>query len=586
MTQRESQSFAPHRSPGPEKLSGDRVTSGFSLVEMAVAMVVLAAVVGGGVATFSGVREKQQRIKAEDSMEKIQEALIGFAVANGHLPCPDVGVDGAGAAMANFDGVEDRNGTACRNPFGVLPWQNLSMKPVDNWLNYYSYHVAPDYSDSSQIIPCNATSTLRVRKDGKTLADNLPFVVVSHGKNGRGHIEPTPVGPTAYVTRTAVSGDELENANPQDPDPDKARTYLHGAGDDVILYASPMLLKSKLMQAGMAMTACAPSTSTTSTSSTTTSVTTTTSVSTTTTSVPTTTTSVSTTTTSVPTTTTTTTSVSTTTTSVPTTTTSVSTSTTSVSTSTTSAPTTTTSVSTTTTSVPTTTTSVSTTTTSVPTTTTSVSTSTTSVPTTTTSVPTTTTSVPTTTTSVSTTTTSVPTTTTSVSTSTTSVPTTTTSVSTTTTSVAPAGTLFSGSNYNCYDNRPSVMNSVTGASRFAKGERARSSNPCLSLTASNPTYFFTNFTASGNLSGQNVIRIRPEGGFGSIDCQFDFTSAGTTSCSGYTVTITKSSGSTGSIKVNFGNKNMSALSRLEIEITDLGVSTIDFPDMCIGSCGQ
>ncbi|MBF0433947.1 MAG: hypothetical protein HQL77_01090 [Magnetococcales bacterium] len=130
------------------------------------------------------------------------------------------------------------------------------------------------------------------------------------------------------------------------------------------------------------------------------------------------------------------------------------------------------------------------------------------------------------------------------------------------------------------------MNSVTGASRFAKGQRARSSNPCLSLTASNPTYFFTNFTASANLSGQNVIRIRPEGGFGSIDCQFDFTSAGTTSCSGYTVTITKSSGSTGTIKVNFGNKNMSALSRLEIEITDLGVSTIDFPNMCIGSCGQ
>ncbi|NGZ07734.1 MAG: hypothetical protein G8237_15450 [Magnetococcales bacterium] len=132
------------------------------------------------------------------------------------------------------------------------------------------------------------------------------------------------------------------------------------------------------------------------------------------------------------------------------------------------------------------------------------------------------------------------------------------------------------------------MNSVTNATRFYRGESARSSNPCLSLPAVNPTYFFTNFTSSVNLSGSNTIRIRPEGSFGSIDCQFSFTSATTTSCSGYTVTITKSSAASGTIKVNFGNKNMSALDRLEVTITDLNNSSsyVDFPNMCIGTCGQ
>lgn len=131
------------------------------------------------------------------------------------------------------------------------------------------------------------------------------------------------------------------------------------------------------------------------------------------------------------------------------------------------------------------------------------------------------------------------------------------------------------------------MNSTTGASRFVEGNIARSSNPCLSLTASNPTYFFTNFTASANLINQNEIEIRPEGGFGTIDCRFDFTSEGTTTCNGgYSVTITKPTANTGTIKVNFGNKNMSALSKLEIKIAKLSVTYIDFPNMCIGSCGQ
>ncbi|HIJ85105.1 MAG: prepilin-type N-terminal cleavage/methylation protein [Magnetococcales bacterium] len=238
--------------------------TGFSLVEMSVVMLTLSVVIGGGISTLSGVREKQQRQKSDSSMEKIQEALLGYAIANGYFPCPDVGVNAMNGANANFDGGEDRNGTVCRNSFGVLPWRDLSLQPRDSWLNYYSYHVATGYSNSSQPLQCNAASTLKIVEGTRLFADNVPFVVVSHGKNGMGHINPTPSGPGSYVTRTAVSGDEVENADPDDPDHNKAETYFQNAGDDHVLYMSPMLLKTKLMDAGMAMTACAPSTSSTS----------------------------------------------------------------------------------------------------------------------------------------------------------------------------------------------------------------------------------------------------------------------------------------------------------------------------------
>ncbi|MBF0626798.1 MAG: type II secretion system protein [Magnetococcales bacterium] len=556
---------------------------GFSLIEVSIVLVILSVVLGGGLTTLSTMRDKQQKQKTNLSLDKVRDALIWYAASNGFLPCPDVGVDASNTTQVAFDGVGDADGAGnCRLSYGVLPWEELGLPRYDNWNNYFTYHLAPVYHSA---ITCTTTGNLVVRQDtdaGTLLAEQLAVVVVSHGPNGAGSIVPTPAGSPGYITRRPVNGqdpnayenrlnseaenadietsddeDDLHHADPTDNSPatqaahaghhydqDFQRPlYIQNAGDDQLLYISPLLLKTKLMESGRNISCV---------TTTTTSIAASTSVPTTTTSVPTTTTSVATTT------------------SVPTTTTSVATTTTSV-------PTTTTSVPTTTTSVPTTT--VSTTTTSVATTT---------VPTTTTSVATTsvaTTTVPTTTTSVATT--SVATTTTSTSTTTTSIPTTTTTSTSTTTTVAPTGLLFQASNYNCYDNRPSIMTQATGASRFTNGQSARSSNPCLVLPVTNPTYFFTNFTSSVNLSGQNEIRIRPEGSFGAIDCQFDFTNATTTTCNGgYSVTVTKSDAKTGTIKVNFGNKNMSALSKFEVIITKLNSGYVDFPDMCLGTCGQ
>ncbi len=330
---------------------------GFSLIEMAMVMAILSAVVGGGLVTVSSMRENQQRKKTNISLEKIREALLWYAVTNNaKLPCPDVGVDTTNSTQTTFDGRQDVDGSGnCRNPVGVLPWQDLGLQPFDNWGNYFTYHVTPEYSQAT--INCSTADDLTVRKDtdtGTILAENLAAVVVSHGKNGQGHIMPTPAGSPTYITRATVNGmdpnvignqtnNEAENADDDaidtDTHDDTTPIYVQNAGDDMVTYLSPMLLKTKLMESGYDMTSCAPTTTSTS--------------------IPTTTTSISTSTTS------------------------VSTSTTSVSTSTTSIPTTTTSVSTSTTSIPTTT-SISTSTTSIPTTTTSVSTTTTSIPTTTT----------------------------------------------------------------------------------------------------------------------------------------------------------------------------------------------------------
>ena len=321
---------------------------GFTLIEIAIVLAILGAIIGSSILSLSSVREKRQREKNSVSMSVIEDALIGYALINGKLPCPDIGVDG-GIPTTAYDGVGDVDGSnVCQSDYGVLPWKDLGVNQFDPWGHYYGYHVVANFSGGSvngnDLIKCQTTSDLVVLKDvdpslaypallssGINLGSDIPVVVVSHGKNGEGRILPTP------QSRTTVDTDSNEdkNAPPMPPVMPVAGVdlvYIVAAGDDLVTYVSPMKVKSKLMAAGWDMSPCSNSTSTTSTTSTstTTSVpTTTTSVSTTTTSVSTTTTSVPTTTTSVPTTTSTssTTSTTSTTTSIPTTTTTTTTTT-------------------------------------------------------------------------------------------------------------------------------------------------------------------------------------------------------------------------------------------------------------------
>src|SRR5687768_18621141 len=83
-----------------------RRQSGFTLIEIAIAAFIIALLLGSLLVPLATQVEQRQISDTEKILAEIRDALVGFAVANGYLPCPDKNAGVAGAGTAN-DGVED-----------------------------------------------------------------------------------------------------------------------------------------------------------------------------------------------------------------------------------------------------------------------------------------------------------------------------------------------------------------------------------------------------------------------------------------------------------------------------------------------
>ena len=106
---------------------------GFSLIEIAIVLVVLGLLLGGLLGPLSVRVEQQERAKTQVLLEEIKEALLGYAAINGVLPCPttqsDPGNAGYGVAAAPPCPVGGPVGVTD----GILPWKTLGVSPTDAW---------------------------------------------------------------------------------------------------------------------------------------------------------------------------------------------------------------------------------------------------------------------------------------------------------------------------------------------------------------------------------------------------------------------------------------------------------------------
>jgi len=127
--------------------------AGFTLIEIAVVIVVLAFILAmiAGIAT--AMVGQQRREATRQRLAGVDTALALFVSQNKRLPCPADGqvvgtAAGAGAearnaanGSCNIDGVDNRQTR------GVVPWQSLGLSEpdiTDGWGNRLTYRVAPE----------------------------------------------------------------------------------------------------------------------------------------------------------------------------------------------------------------------------------------------------------------------------------------------------------------------------------------------------------------------------------------------------------------------------------------------------------
>jgi len=232
---------------------------GFTLVEMAIVLSIIALILGTGL-TLLSAQHDQRRIEDTNSLlSSANEVLIGYALSHTatdgrpYLPCPDK-MTTAGAGTAN-DGVEDRTTIPgpCVVQEGNLPWVTLGLAPqTDAWSNRLRYRVtdagANHFSNSSTGMQLTFAADINVldAATGNSVVTGVPALVLSHGKNGLGAINATGGGnPVATSADEQANTDMTVNFVSHAPAPAES-----GYFDDQVTWLSPNILFNRMVQAG------------------------------------------------------------------------------------------------------------------------------------------------------------------------------------------------------------------------------------------------------------------------------------------------------------------------------------------------
>lgn len=118
---------------------------GFTLIELAVVLVIASLMVAAFLGITGTVQASAHRSAAEDRLRAVDAALVHYVTLAKRLPCP---ADGALASSAAGAGEEQRDGAGdCLNSQerGVVPWRTLGLKEEeasDPYGGRFTYRVA------------------------------------------------------------------------------------------------------------------------------------------------------------------------------------------------------------------------------------------------------------------------------------------------------------------------------------------------------------------------------------------------------------------------------------------------------------
>lgn len=219
---------------------------GFTLAELAIVLVIVALLVGGMLVPLSAQRDIQNTKDSEKQLAEVKEALIGFAVSTGRLPCPANPALASGAAGAGLEIAPIAGGCTGAVLAGVLPWATLGLPELDLWGRRLSYRVSGTFAQtitgqSAFTLDDNGNINVRLAAGGTLLASTLPAVVVSHGANGLGAYLPTGGSMAA-----SADADEAENV---DADVEFVSKSVTPTFDDQVIWVTPSILKNRMISA-------------------------------------------------------------------------------------------------------------------------------------------------------------------------------------------------------------------------------------------------------------------------------------------------------------------------------------------------
>jgi prepilin-type N-terminal cleavage/methylation domain-containing protein len=228
--------------------------AGFTLIEIAVVLVIVGLLVGSFIGTFANRIDDTRRDNTKKELDKIKRVLMAYAYTRSppHLPCPDTDDPP--------DGLENRAAGNC-SATGYLPWRELGVGYADVWDNRYRYWVNTDYAnnigfDLATSDASSGTVNTRIGVPKQEILDNAVAVVFSYGKNMLGGKSVDGID-RAIIPAGGTHFDELENDDndihfiSRPPREEGASAMNGGFYDDITVWISSYELKAKMVETGV-----------------------------------------------------------------------------------------------------------------------------------------------------------------------------------------------------------------------------------------------------------------------------------------------------------------------------------------------
>ena len=222
--------------------SPGRTSHGFTLLELTIVLIIVALLAGGSLLSLTASRDSFKEAEAQKQLAAISDALLGFAIINGRLPCPTSTTD---PASPNY-GVEDADCTTTHE--GYLPWKSLGVPETDPWgskrstateafSGYWRYRIDSTFTTTLTLASALSASALVVHNAaGNTLTEtgnNSPVAIIystGHDLLPNGKNIADPIGDP---------NDQVYQAGERSP-----------AFDDMLVWISRPVLFNRLISAG------------------------------------------------------------------------------------------------------------------------------------------------------------------------------------------------------------------------------------------------------------------------------------------------------------------------------------------------
>jgi len=216
--------------------------NGFSLIEMAIVLLITGILMGAGLSLLAVKQTAAQINLTQTHQEVIKQALISYLGQHKRLPCP---VDPANP-ITGLEGRSSSTLSPCLKYSGVVPYATLGLDrsvALDGWENFIDYVVTPPpttppttppynewlltYSTTPTVAPqcdptipyCSSSSNLTfwpsntvgaLNVTGNNTISGIVVALISHGKNGYGAIN-IKGNKNDFL---AAGTDEKQNINP------------------------------------------------------------------------------------------------------------------------------------------------------------------------------------------------------------------------------------------------------------------------------------------------------------------------------------------------------------------------------------